>query len=119
MSRMNNPQIPESGPVRYCRLGDRHLFSFEYVYIDSDEYLADDLFIRHGVNVRYGAEYGHPKHPGYRIIHCHIEKQDEEEFRKALDELESKMLITGHDGYDKMCDFFGAMLRAGKSIKGV
>ena len=46
-------------------------FSLRYKYfafLDAGEYLADGLFIKHQVTVRFGMEYAHPDAPYRRLF---------------------------------------------------
>lgn len=84
-------------------------FSLRYVYyciIDVDEYLADELFIRHKVQVKFEHEY--IKHgTNYLCIFCKIRKKDKLKFLQALEELKSKILLFGYSDYQKFCDELG------------
>lgn len=53
-------------------------FSFLYAHfaiIDTADYLADQLFIKHQVSVWFGAEFACPDAP-YRVILCKCRKRD-------------------------------------------
>lgn len=73
-----------------------------YAFFDTGDYLADDLFIKHGVRVDFLKEYRHPD-TEYTIIFCKCRKRDSERFRAALEELPNKMLICGHPDYIEFC----------------
>lgn len=77
-------------------------FRLYYAIIDVDEYLADNLFIKHQVTVRFGPEYMSPDSK-YRVIFCSIRKRDEQAFLKAMEELPNKMLLLGHTDYPEYC----------------
>ena len=80
-------------------------FSFFRLYfaiIDCDEYLADNLFIKHRVTVRFGPEYQQPDNK-YRIIFCSIRKRDEQAFLQAMEELPNKMILCGYPDYPAFC----------------
>lgn len=81
-------------------------FSFKYCYfcfVDTNEYLADKIFIRHKINVKFGDEYGR-EGSDYVIVFCKVKKKDQEEFREAMKELEKKMLLLGHTDYMDFCN---------------
>ena len=40
--------------MNYCKLDSTSPFTNEFVYIDLPEYLADQLFIKHMVKVKFG-----------------------------------------------------------------
>lgn len=80
-------------------------FSLKYNYfcfVDSNKYLADRIFIRRKINVKFGDEYGRDD-SNYLIVFCKIKKKDREEFLAAMKELEQKMLILGHRDYMELC----------------
>ena len=52
----------------YLDLGRFLLIYQRFVFLDTEDYLADQLFIRHRVRVRFGDEYVHPEHP-YRSFY--------------------------------------------------
>lgn len=78
-------------------------FRKNYLFFDTDDYHADQIFIRHGVPVKFGREMKKDDNP-YRIIFCSIGKKYEDEFYKCMDELGKKMLITGHTDYYENAD---------------
>lgn len=98
--------------------GYMHLESFsllysQYMIVDTSDYLADQLFIRHKVTVRFGKEYAHPQEP-YLFIFCRVRKKDEERFLDALQELPNKMMLCGHPNYPYFCEeFLGRIERTG------
>ena len=78
----------------YWRLRRFSLFYKYYAFVDTEEYLGDQLF---------GKEFG-KKGNDYLIIFCKVRKKDEKNFLKALDELEKKMLLMGHHDYPAFCE---------------
>lgn len=86
-----------------CWTLKRFSFFFNYfTIIDTDEYLADALFIRHEVRVWFGPEYGRDDTP-YRMILCKCRKKDTPKFLAAVRELPNKMLLFGHRDYMDFC----------------
>lgn len=80
-------------------------FSLKYkyfCYVDTNEYLADRIFIRRKINVLAGDEYG-SEQSKYVIVFCKVKKKDREEFLEAMKELEQKMLLLGHTDYMDLC----------------
>ena len=65
-------------------------FTYSYIFLDCDEYLADQLFIKHNVPVKFGKEYC-KNNSRYCVISCKIRKRYEEEFKKALAEMDNKI----------------------------
>ena len=80
-------------------------FSFFHNYfaiIDTADYLADQLFIKHQVRVGFGPEFVCPDAP-YRVIMCKCRKRDVDAFLAAIRELPNKMLLCGHPDYLTFC----------------
>jgi len=84
------------------RFSLRHKY---YVFLDAGGYLADGLFIKHQVTVKFMQEYGRDDSP-YRTIFCRINKKDENAFHEALRELPNKMLLCGYPDYPARCRDF-------------
>ena len=81
-------------------------FSFRYQYfalIDTADYLADQLFIKHKVRVWFGEEFCRDDMP-YRVIICRCRKRDVRAFMAAASELSNKRLLCGHPDYPAFCD---------------
>lgn len=76
-----------------------------FAFLDTGEYLADGLFIKYQVPVKFMQEYGREALP-YRMIFCRIRKQDESAFLEALRELPNKMLLCGYPEYTDKCKQF-------------
>ncbi len=80
-------------------------FSFLYDYycfIDVADYLADELFIKRKVNVKFQQEA--QKHGSrYLIIFCRIKKRDRSRFEDAFGELKNRMLLLGYTDYEEFC----------------
>lgn len=76
-----------------------------YCIIDVKEYLADELFIRHKVHVKFQEEYS-KEGTKYLCIFCKVKKKQNAEFLQALEELENKMLLLGYTDYPQFCDKF-------------
>ena len=73
-------------------------FSFFHNYfaiIDTADYLADQLFIKHQVRVGFGPEFVCPDAP-YRVIMCKCRKRDVDAFLAAIRELPNKMPLRGY-----------------------
>lgn len=77
-------------------------FYSHYAFIDSPDYLADQLFVNQKVKVDFGKEYGQ-EGSDYLVIFCRVRKTKEKEFIRALEELENKMLLMGHRDYLSFC----------------
>ena len=77
--------------------------------MDCDEYLADQLFIKHKVPVKFGKEY-RKNNSRYCVISCKIRKRYEEEFKKALAEMDNKMILRGYTDYADFCENFNTII---------
>ena len=89
----------------YLTLERFSLRYYYYAFLDTGDYLADNLFINHQVTVKFLQEYGHDDSP-YLVIFCRIRKRNEKAFLDAVKELPNKMLICGHPDYPTVCRKF-------------
>jgi len=95
---MNNEEklyIPLGG---WLRLG--------YAYVDvnpnGDRYLADSLFYKRRIPVKFKGEMVRDKDK-YQVVFCTIKKKDRKAFEEALDEIPVKMDLLGHLDYRAYC----------------
>lgn len=95
---MERTQTPGCWPLHKLSL-----FNSYYAIIDTEDYLADQLFINKKVRVWFGAEYICPDAP-YRVIFCKCRKRNAEAFQDAMAGLPRKMLLCGHTDYVKFCE---------------
>lgn len=86
----------------YQRLSKFSLLYSYYAFLDTEEYLADALFIRHEVRVHFLSEYEKQGSP-YRMILCRIRRKDADRVTAALEELPRKMLLCGYTDYFERC----------------
>ena len=102
--------------MNYLYLG-RSLFGLQYIYVDiclDSGYVADSLFFRHKVPVKYGSEMSREGQK-FRLIFCRIRRKHRTEFEKALGEISNKMSLLGHNDYDAFCETLMEYLnRSGK-----
>jgi len=84
-------------PVNKFSLGYKY-----FCYFDVKDYLADALFLRHKVRVKYKLEFL-KQGTNYLAVLCKVHKKDVEEFVNALEELKTKMLLLGHTNYPEFC----------------
>lgn len=76
-----------------------------FCFIDTEEYLADALFIKNKVRVWFKEEAYKPD-TDFIVIFCKVKKCDEDKFLEALEELKKKMILFGHSGYPDFCKEF-------------
>jgi len=96
-------------------------FSFFYNYfaiIDTEAYLADQLFIKHKVRVWFGPEFVRPD-TTYRVIMCKCRKRDVDTFLSAIRELPNKMFLCGQPDYLTFCEDLKKRITAAKENGGV
>ena len=79
-------------PSLYCR----------YAYIDLEDHLADSLFERENVAVKYEQEFVNPVN-NYRLVICRVLPWHRDGFLKALSLLPNKMNLLGFNDYQKFC----------------
>lgn len=81
-----------ASPALYCR----------YAYIDLEDHLAESLFERQRVSVKYEQEFVNPVNP-YRLVVCRVLPWHREGFLKALSQLPNKMNLLGFNDYQDFC----------------
>ena len=70
-----------------------------FMFFDVYPYLADQVFIRHRVRVRFDREYEKEGTP-YLAIFCHVRKKDVPKFLAALEDLKKSMILCGYPNYE-------------------
>lgn len=70
-----------------------------FLFFDTPEYLADQLFIRQRVRVWFDEEYT-KKGSHFLAILCHVKKKDSAKFLDAIAALKNKMLLCGYPEYE-------------------
>lgn len=70
-----------------------------FLFFDTPEYLADQLFIKQMVRVWFDQEYA-KEGPPFLAILCHVKKKDSAKFLAALDALKNKMILCGYPEYE-------------------
>lgn len=75
------------------------------IYVDTENYIADNLFEKQGVNVRFKNEFRR-RNEKYVLINITFWKWDLIKVNLALDELPKKMLICGNGDYIQFCENF-------------
>lgn len=89
----------------YINLKKPSFWYEHFCFIDVKDYLADALFAKYKVHVRFGAEYN-KEGSDYAFIFCKVPKKEADKFREALEELKWKMMLLGHPDYPEICDMF-------------
>ena len=70
-----------------------------FLFFDTPEYLADQLFIKQKVRVWFDKEHAKEGSPFLAIL-CHVKKKDSAKFLAALDSLKNKMILCGYPEYE-------------------
>ena len=70
-----------------------------FLFFDTPEYLADQLFIKQKVRVWFDKEYAKEGSPFLAIL-CHVKKKYSAKFIAALDALKNKMILCGYPEYE-------------------
>ena len=101
----------------YQMLNRFSLFNTYFAFLDTENYLADGLFIKHQVRVYFGDEFVKPDFP-YRISFCPVRKWDKARFHVAMRELPNKMLLCGNEDYLDACIYVREMMLNSKNKRG-
>lgn len=95
--------------MNYLQIYNWVPFRSAFMYIDVPEYVADEIFENHDLNVRFKAnELYHPE-MNLVVVECTIATRDEELFFECMEHLERKLAFLGYDmeDYDTMSALFG------------
>lgn len=87
----------------FLKLNGLSILSVPYMYIDHKDYLADSILSQNHVSIRFGNELVR-EDSLYRIILCRVRKKDAANFEKSMEIFHNKMLLFGHQDYEKFCD---------------
>lgn len=92
-------------PNNFLKLDNWVPFRSTYCYIDTEDYTADQFFVRRRIPVRYRkGEWSKPDSP-YVIIVVSIPSRCEPGFEEAMCELKNAILLKGHTDYQEVCDW--------------
>ena len=87
----------------YMYLGSSILSRYKkYMYIDCKDYLADDLFIKNAIAVKFESDFTKDD-SDYVFVYCKVKKKEKDKFIKTLGELKNKMLLMGYSDYELFC----------------
>lgn len=96
----------------YWRMSDFSLFSVHYAYVDHSAYLADQLFVKNKVAMKFMEEMAKDGTP-FRLVFCKVRKRDVAKFEESLGELNDKMRLLGYADYSVVCDEIAQLLDEG------
>ena len=74
----------------------------EFVYVDTENYLADDIFATNKIPVKFKGDYKHDDKK-YVLVHCKVKPKYIDEFLNSLVELKNEMFRNGFADYDMFC----------------
>lgn len=74
--------------------------SAEFMYFDTPDYKADEIFLEKRLYPRFFEEMGRDDSP-YVLVRCRVKRRDKHKFIRAMDALGRKMLLTGYPDYLK------------------
>lgn len=83
----------------YIKLRKLSLRYNYFLFFDTAEHLADQLFIKQMIQVWFDMEREKKGSP-FRAILCHVKKKDTTKFLAALDALKDKMILCGYPEYE-------------------
>lgn len=89
----------------YLPVKNHYLFHDKFVYLDCDNYFADDYFIKYGVRIKFLEEYVVPNSK-FRWIVCKIPKKYSTQFSKAMRKTVRKMYSAGKYEYFDLLNSF-------------
>lgn len=87
----------------YVKLKSYNPWSDLYAYVDRDSYLADSLFVAHGVKCKFRSEMVNDKIKGYVVVFVDVPRRYKSELPYIFSELENKMLLYGYRNYMDIC----------------
>lgn len=74
-----------------------------FAFVDTKKNLADGIFIKHKLFVKFGKEFEKPGEK-YKIIFCHVDRKRASDFKDCMKELVDKMLLLGNTDYEEFCE---------------
>ena len=99
------------GENNYIQLDHFSLFYDMYMFVDTPEHLADQVFIQHKLPVRFKGDY-QKNGQKYQFILCKVPKKRRDDFIDCMKALTRKMYLLGHTDYRKFCDQTRDMITA-------
>ena len=98
----------------YIQIIKFSLLYYYFMYIDTKDYLADDLFINENINVKYRGEFRR-KDEKYIIVECKVRKNSVNKFLEIMEKFKNKMLLFGYNDYEKFCNEIFKYLKENKN----
>ena len=79
----------------YVKIEKKSLLYNYYAYIDTEDLLADSIFIQEKLRVLFG-KTGRKQDSQYVVVLCKVWKWDAEKFVRAMEIFYNKLLLLGH-----------------------
>lgn len=79
----------------YVKIEKKSLLFNYYAYIDTEEFIADSIFIQEKLSVFFG-KVGRKQDSQYIVVLCKVWKWDADKFTFAMKKLYNKLLLLGH-----------------------
>lgn len=79
----------------YVKIEKKSLLFNYYAYIDTEEYLADGIFVQEKLRVFFD-KTGRKQDSPYVVVLCKVWKWDAEKFVHAMGKFYNKLLLLGH-----------------------
>lgn len=89
--------------MNYYECSNKGINKTVFFYIDNDEYLADDFFIKNKLKIKFKDEMASNKN-NYRILFVKVNKKQKDLFIDCMEQLHNKMILKGYRDYDEICD---------------
>ena len=89
--------------TNYIKIRSLNPFVSKFMFIDTDSYLADNVFINAKLHVSFKDEMARDNDK-YRIIFCNVKRSQSETFVKCMEELKKKMILLGNHDYNDVCE---------------
>lgn len=84
----------------YIRLNGIFGLRVNFAYVDVEDYLADQMFIKEKVQVKFKSHYM-KKDEKYMVILASCWAKDFDKVERALSKLSEKMVIFGYNDYEE------------------
>ena len=77
----------------------------KYMYLDTDPYTADQIFINHELHVKFcKGEMKHPKYKSVVICNIKVKNRDTEKFKACMELLMNAIMLKGNKEYFTACN---------------
>lgn len=98
--------------INFIKVRSMNPFRLNYIYLDVSEYLADRIFVRHELPVKFFDQEFRREGSDVRFVYCSIRKKNRAEFEKCMEELCDAAALMGYTDYTAACEGLDRMLNA-------